>query len=56
LTEATHFFRVVYPKKTVYDARCGLHAKMVAIVAKQNSEQVEDIDRETFIIEPVHES
>lgn len=50
LTEATHFFRITMPRKVIYDARCGLHAKLFTV------NEIEDIDRDTFIIEPVHDS
>lgn len=50
MTEATHFFRITMPRKVIYDARCGLHAKLFTV------NEIEDIDRDTFIIEPVHDS
>jgi hypothetical protein len=40
----------------VYDAKCDLHHKQVAIISGGNSDHVEEIEREIFIIEPVQES
>jgi hypothetical protein len=57
LHEATHFFRITTPRSTLYDAKCDLHYKQVAIVSRgRGTDRIEEIDSGTFIIEPVMES
>ncbi len=55
LAEATKFFRVIRPREVSYDARCDLHAGSMNHVYESWA-SVENISREEFIMEPVHDS